>query len=304
MRAATSARGPRPSPSAHQTAPAPAAPAASDVRPSRRELRRRELLADIGAAVRELVVAEGQPAVTMAAVAARLGVTPPALYRYAPQGRTGLLDLGCASVAHEVSAALRDYRASLGPEPLDQAVGICRAFRRWSLDHRAEFALLFAHPADHLNQLTLHTGTPAGATDTTGAAYTTGDNDGGVEAEVIAAVHDLAWVFEETMLRLWAARSFDVPADETLPAALRTSLTGYRDEVLTRARAAGVTVDSLPVAAISTLLQCWVRVYGLISLETFGHLAHIGGDPEPLFESALDELTRLAGTAPERTPEA
>ncbi|NYH86386.1 AcrR family transcriptional regulator [Actinopolymorpha cephalotaxi] len=260
---------------------------ASDARPSRRELRRRELLADIGAAVRALTVAEGQPAVTMAAVAARLGVTAPALYRYAPQGRGGLLDLGCASVAHEVSAALRDHRASLGPDPLDQAVGICRAFRRWSLDHRAEFALLFAHPADHLNQLTLRSDD---------------DTDGGVRAEVIEAVHDLAWVFEETMLRLWAARAFDVPADGTLPAALRTSLTGYRDEVLTRARAAGIAVDSIPVAAISLLLQCWVRVYGLISLETFGHLAHIGGDPEPLFESVLEELTRFAGAAPTRTP--
>ncbi|SDS00141.1 TetR/AcrR family transcriptional regulator [Actinopolymorpha singaporensis] len=290
MREATSTRGPGVSSAVH-----PASAAASDARPSRRELRRREFLADIGDAVRELVVAEGQPAVTMAAVAARLGVTAPALYRYAPQGRTGLLDLGCASVAHEVSAALRDYRASLGPDPLDQAVGICRAFRRWSLDHRAEFALLFAHPAEHLNQLAFRTGAPAGADpdDDAGA-------DKGVEAEVIEAVHDLAWVFEETMLRLWAARSFDVPADETLPAALRTSLTGYRDEVLTRARAAGVAVDSLPVAAISTLLQCWVRVYGLISLETFGHLTHIGGDPEPLFESVLDELTRFAGAAPGR----
>ncbi len=296
MRAATSAPGPGPFSSAHPANPSGTdARAARPPRPTRRELRRRELLADIGTAVRELVVAEGQQAVTMAAVAARLGVTAPALYRYAPQGRAGLLDLGCASAAHEVSAALRDHRASLGADPLDQAVGICRAFRRWSLDHRAEFALLFAHPADHLNQLTFRTGVPAGDTD--------GDTDGDVEAEVIEAVHDLAWVFEETMLRLWAARSFEVPADEALPAALRTSLTGYRDQALTRARAAGVAVDSLPVAAVSTLLQWWVRVYGLISLETFGHLVHIGGDPEPLFESVLDELTRFAGATSTRTPE-
>lgn len=240
---------------------------------SRRDQRREELLADIGTITRDLLVAEGPPAVTMAAVAERLGVTPPALYRYV-DGRSGLLDLACASVARELAADLVRHRETLGPDPLDRALGVCRRFRRWSLEHREEFNLTFAHPAGRR----VHP-TSVSATDD----------------ELCAAEMELAWVFEETLLRLWAARPFPVAPDDDLPPGLRHELRGYRDHLLTRAANVGLDVGEPPIQAVAILLEFWTRLYGLVSMEVFGHLAHAVGDAEPLFEAALADLARRVG---------
>jgi AcrR family transcriptional regulator len=240
---------------------------------SRRDQRREELLTEIGTVTRDLLVAEGPPAVTMAAVAERLGVTPPALYRYV-DGRSGLLDLACASVARELATELIRHRETLGPDPLERALGVCRRFRRWSLEHREEFNLAFAHPAGRRVHPTAISST----------------ND-----EVCAAELRLAWVFEETLLRLWAARPFPVAPDDDLPPRLREELRGYRDQLLAKAAHEGLDVGEPPIQAVAILLEFWTRLYGLVSMEVFGHLAHAVADAEPLFEAALADLTRRVG---------
>ncbi|WP_020577827.1 TetR-like C-terminal domain-containing protein [Actinopolymorpha alba] len=69
----------------------------------------------------------------------------------------------------------------------------------------------------------------------------------------------------------------------------------YRDQVLARAASSGLVIEKLPPAAMAVLLQHWIRIYGLISMETFGHLWHILDDPEPMFEVMLNDLARLVG---------
>ncbi|MEQ7009426.1 TetR/AcrR family transcriptional regulator [Actinopolymorpha sp. B17G11] len=244
-------------------------------RPSRRDQRRQELLADIGTATRELVVIDGPPAVTMAAVADRLGVTAPALYRYV-NGRTGLLDLACASVIRELAAALIAHRDSLGTDPLARALGVCREFRRWSLAHRAECSATFSHRATRFSD---PSATPTAAGD-----------------EAVAAQLELAWVIEEALLLLWAARPFDVGhGDDALPERLRAALGPYRSQIMARAVAAGHTLEEPPLGATAVLLDYWTRIYGLVSMEVFGHLAHAMTDAEPLFEAVLDDLSALVG---------
>jgi AcrR family transcriptional regulator len=248
---------------------------ASGPRRSRRDQRRQELLADIGTATRELVVLDGPPAVTMAAVADRLGVTAPALYRYV-NGRTGLLDLACASVIRELAAALVAHRDSLGADPLTRALGVCREFRRWSLAHRAECSVTFSHQATRSSD--------------PGASASAAGN------EAAAAQLELAWVIEEALLLLWAAHPFEVGrSDDALPPRLRAALRPYRSQVMARAVAAGHAIEEPPLGAAAVLLDYWTRIYGLVSMEVFGHLAHAMTNAEPLFEAVLDDLSALVG---------
>ena len=47
-----------------------------------------------------------------------------------------------------------------------------------------------------------------------------------------------------------------------------------------------------------TFLRCWVRLYGMVSLEVFGHLRFALDDAAPMFEITLAELAALVGLAP------
>ena len=232
--------------------------------PTRRERLRARTLDDLGSTTRDLLVAEGPHAVTVSAVAAALGMSAPALYRYV-DNRDGLLELAAAAVARELAATLIDARRAAPGEPLAQTLALCRTFRRWALEHRREFGLLFA---DASVPRGIRAGSPAAP-----------------------AAEALAWAFEEIVLRLWATNRFRVPADGELPAPLREALEPYRARLTAGARAAGLDVGEVPLGATYTLLHYWTRVYGLISMEISGHLEHAVTDGGPLFEAVLTELT-------------
>jgi hypothetical protein len=51
----------------------------------------------------------------------------------------------------------------------------------------------------------------------------------------------------------------------------------------------------LPAGAVLIFLRCWVRLYGVVSLEVFGHLHFALEDAAPLFEYTLAELATLVG---------
>ena len=51
----------------------------------------------------------------------------------------------------------------------------------------------------------------------------------------------------------------------------------------------------LPQGLLLTFLRCWVRLYGIVSLEVFGHLGFALDDAEPLFELMLAETAPLLG---------
>jgi hypothetical protein len=46
---------------------------------------------------------------------------------------------------------------------------------------------------------------------------------------------------------------------------------------------------------VLTFLWCWVRLYGMVSLEVFGHLHFALDDASPMFEYTLAELAGLLG---------
>jgi hypothetical protein len=49
-------------------------------------------------------------------------------------------------------------------------------------------------------------------------------------------------------------------------------------------------------------LSCWIRLYGMVCMEVFGHLRFALADAEPMFEAQLRELAGLLGLPEGYTP--
>jgi hypothetical protein len=48
----------------------------------------------------------------------------------------------------------------------------------------------------------------------------------------------------------------------------------------------------LPLGALAAYLGGWVRLYGAVTIESFGHLGFALDDAEPMFEAMLAEMRR------------
>ena len=117
--------------------------------PTRRERVRAQTRDEILAAARRLV-ARGE-GLSLRAVAREVGMTPPALYRYV-EGHDDLLDLVGGALYDELIVVLEQARDSVPPDELPTRLTLmAHAFRGWALEHRHEYALLFANPLDTLH---------------------------------------------------------------------------------------------------------------------------------------------------------
>lgn len=108
--------------------------------------RRAAIESDIkGAALRQLA-ALGAAQISLRGIAAELGITAPAIYRYFPS-RDALLTALIADGYRSLGAALRQAQEAVPAEDVaGRIVATVVAYRVWALDHGHEFALLFGTP--------------------------------------------------------------------------------------------------------------------------------------------------------------
>lgn len=227
--------------------------------PSRRSAQREHTLAEIRTTARELLVAEGVGGVTLRPIARALGLTAPALYRYFDSREELLLDLTSA-VYDELVGVMEGARD--GQPPTDMAArfaAVVQAFRQWAVAHPREFGLVFATPIG-----------PAGS---------------GLAKHHVAGGDRFGQVWIGMFLALWMQGPFDHPADAELDPGLRRQIEEW-------AQANDIPV---PLGALAIFLQCWVRIYGLVSLEVFGHLGFALSDVGPMYDAMLSELAARLG---------
>jgi AcrR family transcriptional regulator len=227
---------------------------------SRRERVRDATTGEIKQTARRLLVEDGPDALTLRAIAREMGMTAPALYRYFGSHEE-LVAAVCADVLDELTETLSRARDSVRPEaPVERLTAACRAFRRWSLDHPREFQLTFASPA------------PRPSMDAERA-----------EPDLVTP-EDLSFgaVFLGIFVEIWAQRPFLVVDVADLPPAFATQLRAFSTRV----------GDVLPLGALVAYLSGWVRLYGAVTLEAFGHLGFALDDAEPMFEAMLADMTR------------
>jgi AcrR family transcriptional regulator len=233
--------------------------------PSRRDRVRAATTAEIKQTARRILVAEGPDAVSLRAIAREMGMTAPALYRYFGS-REDLVKHIIADIFTELTAGIRGAIAAAdGAADGDMTAKVfaaCREFRRWSLSHPREYELIFATPLPGLHvqhdEITAESGGQFGNT------------------------------FFVLMLELWRKQPFPVLPDDQIDPGLAEQLERYRDGL-------GQLAAGLPLGLLLVFLRCWVRLYGIVSLEVFGQLSFALEDAEPMFELMLAEMAPMVG---------
>jgi AcrR family transcriptional regulator len=233
----------------------------STTAPTRRERLRAQTLDEIKAAARGQLIENGPGGVQLRAVARDVGLTAPALYRYYP-GLDELVEALTVDLFGELCDAM-ESAALAAVDPFDRMLTLSRAFRGWAMAHPHEFALLFASPPTALGQ------------QPTTACQEASDRFGNL--------------FAGTFIAMWEAEPFPVPADDDVDAAMREGLDPYWSW-LTSDLAPG-----MPLGAVVRFLEGWVRIFGCVAMDAFGHLSWALPDGEPMFEQVMRSLAELVG---------
>jgi AcrR family transcriptional regulator len=223
---------------------------------SRRDRVRAETTAEIKQTARQILVQQGPEAVTLRAIAREMGMTAPALYRYFGS-HEDLIRHVVGDLFTEIGAGIGAAIDAAGGGMTEKMIAACREFRRWGLGHKAEFGLLFGTPLPSLE-----------------AAH---------DDVVAECAGKFSGVFFALFYELWHKQPFPIPGDDEIDPGLREQLARYQE-------ALGV---DLPLGAGLTFLRCWVRLYGMVSLEVFGHLHFALEDAAPMFEITLAELASM-----------
>lgn len=226
------------------------------------------------------LVAEGQE-LTLRAVAREVGVTAPALYRYA-SSHEELVRLTALAIDADVAARIE--RAAAAYDESDPAARLIAAsveFRRWALTDREEFALVFTN----------------------------------VDVDCVCDLTEVAstgMAFSAMLFTLWERYHFPIPALEDLDPSLAEIL---RDPMVP-ADLTGIPDETRGLVWV--LQRAWSRLYGTVTLEVFGHIdprvveqthlfrAMIADQAGPLglteelprLQALLDDLLIEAGTSP------
>jgi AcrR family transcriptional regulator len=232
---------------------------------SRRDRVRAATTQEIKQTARRILIEQGPDAVSLRAIAREMGMTAPALYRYF-DSREELIKAVCCDIFDELTADLKAAidaaGAATGGDLTTRVMAAAREFRRWALNHSREFGMLFGTPLPGVNIEQDETITESGG--------------------------KFGNTFFVLILELWRKHPFPVPADDEIDPGLRDQLDRYREHL------GGLAAD-LPRGLLLTFLRCWVRLYGIVALEVFGHLGFALDDAEPMFEMMLADTAPLLG---------
>lgn len=203
---------------------------------TRRERQREATFAEIVAASRALL-AEGRE-LSLRAVAARMGMTAPALYRYVASYQD-LVDLVAFEVDRAATERLREA-ADRHPadDPAARLVAAAVAFRRWALDEPREFTLAFANPVA---------------------------DTACVRRELITSATS-GHFMNGLLVQVWRREGFPHPDLDDFEPAVAAAL---RDPI------APIDLTLVPEAERGVLwvfMSAWTQLYGVVTLEVFGHL--------------------------------
>ena len=287
---------------------------------SRRDRVRAATVTEIKDTARRILVAEGPDGLSLRAIAREMGMTAPALYRYFPS-REDLIGALIADLYDELTAAISTAAGAAGDaagriagaatrgaagnpargtagdaaggidgaaargaagnlargtargvgggaaagetaggDPRAGITAASRAFRAWALAHPREFGLLFGSPIP-------------------GIDAHSDDSPAGLASERFGQV------FGDLVAHIYLTGPFPVPAEDEMDPELRRQLRDW---------CSGLPVE-LPVGAGQVFLSCWIRLYGMVALEVFGHVQFALPDAEPLFEAELRDLAVKLG---------
>jgi AcrR family transcriptional regulator len=206
------------------------------VQPTRRERQREATFEEIVSSSRALL-AEGAE-LSLRAVASRMGMTAPALYRYVGSYQE-LVDL----VAFEIDkAATQRFAAAADLLPVDDHAGRLVAstteFRMWALANPREFSLAFANPIA----------------------------DAQCVRRELLTMSSSGHLMTGQMRALWEQNHHPIPSLDSLPPSVRQAVL----EPLIPAKVDDLATEDRGLVWVYQ--QGWTALYGVVALEVFGHM--------------------------------
>src|SRR6266581_863735 len=124
-----------------RTSPAAASPA-----PTRRVRQRAATTEEIKALARRQLAEQGPGALSLRAIARQMGTASSALYRYFPS-QSDLVTALCVEAYDSLAGTVIAARDAQPPgDHARRWTALCHAWRGWSLEHPADFALIFGTP--------------------------------------------------------------------------------------------------------------------------------------------------------------
>jgi AcrR family transcriptional regulator len=225
---------------------------------------------------RAVLIERGPDGLALRAIAREMGMSAPSLYRYV-DSRDHLIDMVVADIYNELRTALEEVRDAADPASCGvQFVAVAREFRRWATHHTAEFGLLFGAPIERLARdagSRTEAPPPPSGEPVVGGAQVAGERFGSVFADLVT--------------RIYLETKFPLPAaDED-----GMSAGGYRADWQRMFPA------DVPLGVLQVFLSGWIRLYGLVAMEVFGHLAFALTRVGPTFEAELGEICERLGIA-------
>lgn len=236
---------------------------ATDPRPlTRRDRHRQATVEEIKTLARRQLAEQGPGAVSLRAIAREMGTASSALYRYFGSYEE-LISALCvdsyAAVADAVAAAVDGEPSTDHPR---RWWAICQAYRRWSLDNPADFALIFGTPIPGYQA-------PEQATGPAASRLLA------VALEVFAA----------------AVQAGAANLDHTqVPATIDVG-------DLLRGLLAAAGADHPPRLAMA-VLTAWASLLGYLSAEIFGSLSSLVDDTDQLYQAHVRTVMLGMGFRP------
>ncbi|MDT9594384.1 WHG domain-containing protein [Nocardioides zeae] len=214
----------------------------------RRERTRLATTDEIKAAAHDLLAPSPDGGdLSLRAVARQVGMTPSAIYRYF-ESREDLLEALARDAFDSVSATLAAaVEADTSAGSVDRAVAVAHAYRRWCLEHPADFGLIFR----------------------------TDRPDTRASEAWRAHLLEFYRVPFEVLLRDMAAGEVAITPGAATPA--------VRADVLEAARLVAQDAEVMP-EMVSLLVSLWASVHGFVCLELFGHVGLLMEDADAAFD--------------------
>ena len=220
--------------------------------PSRREKQRADTINEIKTAARDLLTESGPTGVSLRAIARTLGMSAPALYRYFPS-LDALITALCTDLYTDLCQYMMDECDQLPEtELVGRLIVAARGFRRWAVNHRTEFSLMFASLL------------PGALIASPGCGAATLDPETEPYKSMLGFSRIFGGMFNAIYHQTDAERGFTLTTPPLPP--LTDAL---RDEVLRCVQAIGADV---PIEYAYQFHSFWIRLYGLVAMEVFGQL--------------------------------
>lgn len=215
----------------------------------------------------------GGGAISLRGIAREMGMAQPSLYHYYPRLDdliTALIVDAYTSLGDALDRAQAPYPAGDFAGPADDFAGrfeaAVLAYRAWAIANPAEYKLIFGNPIPGYHA-------PPEVT----------------VPVVQRAFAPLASLPEAAQRQ--GKLALPPPDGAASPRLERQLMTAARDREI-----------DLPPQAMRALLEGWGQMQGLVTLELFGHLQPLVGDPEELYRAATRGFVGRIGLRPPPDP--